>query len=331
MVKDNGMNLNPRRSKFNYFNLSVYTVFVILLVVFSLLSETFLTFSNFYSTLMNGSPLILITCAMTFALLTGIIDLSVGAVGYAAGCLCGILLKKFDMPIPIAFLGGIGIGVAFGLVNSFFIIKIKMNAMLTTLGMMLAIRGIGKIITQDRTILMGPVISAIRRTKIEELGGFPVVLFVVIAIIVLSQIVLRYTMFGRHLVAIGCNEEGAKNCGINVDKVKTISLVICSGICGIAGIVWVITLGSVMTRGLNSYEFLALVAAVLGGTSLFGGRGSFFPGSFMGAVILLFITNGLAIIGTSPYVIPFIRGTIIFMAMYADSLRSSAEQKISMT
>ena len=320
---------NPiqKRKSFNYFALSNYIVLIALCLFFSLVSDTFLTFSNIYSTLLNGAPIIIITCAITYALLTGIIDLSVGAVGYAAGCFCGILIKTYEVSIPIAFLCGVILAAAIGVVNSVLIVRFKMNMMLTTLGMMLVIRAVGKIITQDRTILMGDEISAIRQSKIAVFGGMPVVLIVVAVVILISQIVLQYTQFGRYLIAVGCDEKTAAHAGINVTRVKSTALIVTSAICGIAGVVWVITLGSVVTRGLNSYEFLAIASAVLGGTSLFGGRGSFFPGSFMGAIILLFIANGLTIMGISPYTIPFIRGAIIFIAMYADSLKSRSEMK----
>lgn len=164
-------------------------------------------------------------------------------------------------------------------------------------------------------------IVAIRQTKIGFLRDFPVMLFVVIAVFVVSQLVLYYTRFGKYMIAVGSDEKAAKNIGIDVSKIKTLALITTSGICGIAGIVWVITFGAVISRGLNGYEFLAIASAVLGGTSLFGGRGSFFPGSLIGVLILLFIADGLTIVCASPYVMPFVRGYIIFIAMYADSLR----------
>lgn len=316
-----GRQITLEKKPFNLFTWGVYLVFVLFLVVFSILSPHFLTFSNIYSVILNGSPLILITCAITYALLTGLIDLSVAAVGYASGSLCGILLKIFNAPIWVAFLGGFVLALIIGGINSLLVVKFKMNVVITTLSMMLVIRGLGKIITRDQTILMGNNIAVIRRAKIGFLGGFPVLLFFIIAIVVVSQLVLYYTRFGKYIIAVGCNEKAAKNIGINVSKIKTLALLTTSGICGIAGVIWVITLGAVVTRGLNFYELLAIACAVLGGTSLFGGKGSFFPGSLIGPLILLFIANGLTILRVSPYVMPLIRGVIIFIALYADSLR----------
>ena len=198
-----------------------------------------------------------------------------------------------------------------------------MNAMLVSMGMMLIIRAVAKIITHDKTISLFNL-SFLRQAKVKALGGFPILLLVVLFIVIVCDIILKRTAFGRKLLTVGANETVASNIGINTDRIKSAALIITSAICGIAGCFWVITLGSVVVTGLMSYEFLAIAAAVLGGVSLLGGRGSFYPGSFIGALILLFIASGMAIMGISPYAIPFVRGVIIFIAMYVDSLRHKA-------
>jgi len=307
----------------NIFQYSTYIVLILIFVVFTMGSDSFLTLKNMYTTMFNGGPLILVTIAVTFALLVGVIDLSVGAMGYASGCLAGILIKNFDTPIALAFLAGIALATFIGWINSLFIVKFKMNSMLVSMGMMLVIRAVAKIITHDKTISLFSL-SFLRQAKIEPLGGFPVLLFVVFFIVIVCSVVLKRTPFGRKLLAVGSDEEVAKNIGINTDRIKSAALIICGAICGVAGCLWIITLGSVVVTGFYSYEFLAIAAAVLGGTSLLGGRGSFYPGSFIGALILLFIASGMAIMGISPYAIPFVRGVIIFIAMYIDSLRYKA-------
>ena len=312
-----------KTKKFKLDNISQYsTYFVLALIflVFTIGSDKFFTLKTMYTTIFNGAPLIIITCAVTFALLVGVIDLSVGAMGYASGCLAGTLIKTYDTPIILAFLAGIALATFIGWINSVFIVKLKMNAMLVSMGMMLIIRAVAKIITHDKTISLFSL-SFLRQAKIEVIGGFPVLLFLVIFIVVVCSVVLNRTAFGRKLLAVGSNEEAAKNIGINTDRVKSAALIICGAISGIAGCFWIVTLGSVVVTGLISFEFLAIAAAVLGGTSLLGGRGSFYPGSFIGALILLFIASGMAINGISPYAIPFVRGIIIFIAMYIDSLR----------
>lgn len=305
------------------FQYSTYIVLILIFIVFSIGSDKFLTLKNVYTTMFNGGPLILVTIAVTFALMVGVIDLSVGAMGYASGCLAGILIKNYDVPIVWAFLAGIALATFIGWINSLFIVKFKMNSMLVSMGMMLVIRAIAKIITHDKTISLFSL-TFLRQAKIKALGDFPMLLFVIIFIVIVCSVILKWTPFGRKLLAVGSDEKVAKNIGINTDKIKSASLIITGLICGIAGCLWVITLGAVVVTGFYSYEFLAIAAAVLGGTSLLGGRGSFYPGSFIGALILLFIASGMAIMGISPYAIPFVRGVIIFVAMYIDSLRYKA-------
>ena len=312
--------------KFKLGNASQYSTYIVLaliFLVFTIGSDKFLTLRNMYTTMFNGAPLILVTIAVTFALLVGVIDLSVGAMGYASGCLVGVLIDRFDTPIALAFLAGIALATFIGWINSLFIVRFKMNAMLVSMGMMLIIRAMAKIITDDKTIQLFNI-AFLRQAKIKAIDGFPVLLFVVFFIVIVCSVVLTRTAFGRKLLAVGSNEKVAKSIGINTDRIKSAALIITGAICGIAGVFWVITLGSVVVTGFNSYEFLAIAAAVLGGTSLLGGRGSFYPGSFIGALILLFIASGMAIMGISPYVTPFVRGIIIFIAMYIDSLRYKA-------
>lgn len=310
------------------FQYSTYFVLALIFIFFTFGSDKFLTLTNMYTTIFNGGPLILITCAVTFSLLVGVIDLSVGAMGYASGCLAGILINNYDTPIALAFLAGIALATFIGWLNSLFIVRFKMNALLVSMGMMLVIRAATKIITHDKTISLFNL-SFLRQAKIDALGGFPLLLIVVFFIVIVCSLLLNKTAFGRKLLLVGSNEKVAKEIGINTDGIKSAALIICGGICGIAGCFWIITLGSVVVTGLISYEFLAIAAAVLGGTSLLGGRGSFYPGSFLGALILLFIASGMAIMGISPYAIPFVRGVIIFIAMYVDSLRYKAMMNAS--
>ncbi len=207
----------------NVFQYSTYIVLALIFLVFSIGSDKFFTLKNMYTTIFNGAPLIIITCAVTFALLVGVIDLSVGAMGYASGCLAGILIKNYDAPIALAFLAGIALATFIGWINSVFIVKFKMNAMLVSMGMMLVIRAVAKIITHDKTISLFSI-SFLRQAKIKALGGFPVLLLVVILIVVVCSVVLTRTPFGRKLLAVGSNEKAAKNIGINTDRVKSTAL-----------------------------------------------------------------------------------------------------------
>ena len=311
------------KKKFDVFSLSSFFVLLAILVVFGIFGNNFLTLKSIYATINNGLPLILITCAVTFSLLVGIIDLSCAAIGYAAGVSSGMLMHWYGVPFAVALLVGIAIGVFLGWINSLLIVKLKMNGMLVTFGMMLVLRAYGRIITNDNTITLGDHVKAIRQARIAALGGLQVTVIVVIVFAVILHLVLKYTAFGRRLLLVGCDENVAKRIGINSDKVKTQALLLEGLLCGIAGsFFWIVVENAIVTTGLNSYEFLAIAGACLGGISLLGGRGSIFPGAVIGSLILLFLAAGMANAGISIFVTPFVRGVIIFIAMYIDSLRT---------
>lgn len=311
-----------QKKKFDIYNWSNYLVFLAILVFFGIFGNNFLALKTIYSTINNGSPLILITCGVTFSLLVGIIDMSVAAIGYASGVVSGLLMMAFDLPFPIVFVISVAVGVFLAWINSLLFVRLKLNAMLVSLGMMLVIRAIARIFTNDNTVVLGDHVKYIRQAKVAALGGFHYTLFALIAVIVVCQFILKHTAFGRKLLLVGNDENVAKRIGINTEKVKTQALLCEGALCGIAGAFWLVTQGSIVTTGLNNYEFLALAAACLGGTSLLGGRGSFFPSAVIGALILLFLQAGMSNMGINIFVMPFVRGLIIFIAMYVDSIRT---------
>ena len=311
-----------KKKKIDVYSLSSYFVLLAILIVFGIGGNNFLTLKSLYAAANNGSAQILIACAATFGLLVGVIDLSVAAIGYISGVIAGMLLLLYNVPYPVALLAGVAVGVFLGWVNSLLIVKCKMNGMLVTFGMMLVLRAFGRLFTNDKTITIDNV-KPMRQARIAALGGLQISLIVLVVIIVLLQLMLKYTAFGRRLLLVGCDENVAKRIGINADKVKTQALMLEGFLCGIAGsFFWIVVQGSIVTSGLNGYEFLAIAGAVLGGVSLLGGRGSIFPGAVIGSLILLYLASGMANMGIDLFVTPFVRGVIIFVAMYVDALRT---------
>ena len=198
-----------QKKKFDVFSLSSYLVLLAILVVFGIFGNNFLKLKSIYATINNGLPLILITCAVTFSLIVGIIDLSCAAIGYAAGVTSGMLMHWYGAPFPVALLVGLVIGVFLGWINSLLIVKLKMNGMLVTFGMMLVLRAYGRIITNDNTITLGDHVKALRQTRIAALGGLQATVIVMIVFAVVLHLVLKHTAFGRRLLLVGCDENVA--------------------------------------------------------------------------------------------------------------------------
>jgi len=294
-----------------------YILLVLFILFFSIVSESFLTASNWTQISIVACFLLTASAGLTTVIITGNIDLSLGSVAYVAAAMVYV---TSGFPPAVSILVGIAAGIAAGLINGVLVSHLRMNSLLTTLGILIAYRGISLVITGGT---VRPVSEGLR-----FLGGIkffnivPLVFLISFVVMIMLQIVLSKTKFGAYCYAIGNSEQAATRIGIPVKTVKTVVFVI-SGTCGaISGILLPMYLGEVTTFTGRGMEFEAVAAVVIGGTSLFGGRGNIMPGTFAGALLLIIINNGLGTIGVSPYIYPFVAGVVIFLAIYLDSLKN---------
>jgi ribose/xylose/arabinose/galactoside ABC-type transport system permease subunit len=295
----------------------IYFMVLMIVIFFSIRSSAFLTSSNIIGMLQNANALMVISAGLTFVILIGALDLSVGSVAYVVAAL-SMLLINHGVSIGLSLIIGLICGTFIGFINATLIILLKMNPMLITLGMMIGLRGVALQLTQAKQIYIP---ESLENMGIITIGAIPLILLFVFCLIFFAQILLTKTTFGRHLIATGCNGKGAEKVGINTVLVKYFVFIISGTFAGLGGIVSMINMGAVLPSMGKGMEFTAVAAVVLGGTSLFGGKGSFLPGTIFGVLILAIIENGLNILGVSPFLYPFAQGLIIFIAMYADSLK----------
>jgi len=299
-------------------------LFVVVLVVFGAQSDRFLTRENFTQILIQASATAVVGVGMTFVLLTAGVDLSVGAVMFVGAALAGKLALA-GHPLALCLFVMLGTGFLAGAINAFLITRLKLVAFIATLAMLYIGRGLGRWITQTRAMNLPDSFLAIGSSKWL---GLPVPLWMAGAVILLGQLVLSRTPFGRQLYAVGNNLEAARKAGLRTTRLLASVYIIC-GICaGLGGILALSQLGAVSPKFGEFYEFDAITAAVLGGTSLFGGRGKVFPGTVLGAVLLKTIFNGLVIVQADPYLYPLITSGIIFIAVLLDSLRSQLSTRL---
>jgi ribose/xylose/arabinose/galactoside ABC-type transport system permease subunit len=195
-----------------------------------------------------------------------------------------------------------------------------MNSLLTTLGLMIAYRGISLVLTGGTVRPVNEGLAALG--KVKFFGVLPLVFVVSIVVMAVLQIVLSHTRFGAYCYAVGNNESAASKIGIPVKAVKMAVFVISATCAAITGLLLPMYLGEVTTFTGRGMEFQAVAAVVIGGTSLFGGRGKVLPGTLAGVLLLIIINNGLGTRGVSPYVYPFVAGVVIFLAIYLDSLKN---------
>jgi ribose/xylose/arabinose/galactoside ABC-type transport system permease subunit len=210
------------------------------------------------------------------------------------------------------------LGAAMGAVNGLLIVGLRINPLIATMGMMFALRGFTLWLTNGAVQNVAPGLQ-----RIGQLGSFKLILIVTAALILIAMhLLVTRTRFGRHVMAIGNNQEIAERLGVRTGRVRFLTYVFSGLMVSMGGLLQVIQLGSVHPRLGQGYEFTAIAASVVGGISLFGGEGSIIPGLVMGGLTLIIVENGLTHLGVSPYAYPFVRGGIIFVAMYADALKS---------
>lgn len=299
-------------------------LFAVVLTVFGLMSDKFLTADNVTQILVQSSSTAVVATGMTFVLLTAGVDLSVGAIMFIGAGIAGKMAVA-GQPLALCLLAMISVGAIGGAVNALLVTRLKLVPFISTLATLYIGRGVGRWITQTRAMNLPDSFLVLGSAKWL---GVPLPLWITGAVIAVAQLTLSNTPFGRQLYALGNNAEAAKKAGLPTTRLLASVYVLCGVCAGLGGILALSQLGSVSPKFGELYEFDAMTAAVLGGTSLFGGRGKVFPGTFLGAVLLKSIFNGLVIVQADPYLYPLATSAIIFVALLVDSLRCRIQSQL---
>ncbi len=301
MVRDNGAVV------------SIATFLVVTLVVFSVITDTFLTQANILNILRQIAPLMIVAVAMTFVITTGGIDLSVGSVLALVNALAAISLQA-GIAWPAVVVLMLGVGVVIGLIQGFFIAYEGIPAFIVTLAGLSAIRGAALLLTKGYSIPIDP------HSPFNEIGrgwvfGVPMPALIAVVVLMIGFIVFNETTFGRYVTGVGANAEAVRRAGVNTKRV-TLSVYIISAVAAaIAGLIIAARLGSGSSNAGGGFELDVIAAVVLGGTSFFGGRGTML-GTMLGALTIAVIGNGLILYHLSPFLTPIIEGVIILLAIW---------------
>ena len=308
-----------------FYKYGLYVVLVVLVVVFSLINPKFFTIPNGINILAQTVTVGIASCGLTFVVITRGIDLSMGSVMYITSVLITLLAGK-GLGLVGAFALAMLIGIVIGAANGFFIAKLRISAIIVTLATLYAIRGLGIVIGGTGLIYFPSEISdALVFTRLFD--TVPKLIFVLVAVMIITQVTLSRTIFGRQLYAIGNNAEAAKTSGVNVTRNLFLSYIVCGALGGLAGLVSGAQVGGISSTFAAGQEFVIIPATVLGGVSLFGGKGKAFPGAFTGVLITMCIENGLIMAKTDVYFYTMIRGVIIFVAVMLDCLQNKGEHR----
>ena len=300
----------------------IYIAFCGLFVFLSISSPTFLTTENILNILRQSSLNGIIAVGMTFVIITGGIDLSVGSIVALAAVVATSFAHPDTYPVAVPIALGLGVGAAIGLLNGVIIAKGAIAPFVVTLGMMTMARGAGLVFSSGR-----PIINL--SDEYNSIGGgyflgIPIPIFLFVGVLLAGIFLLRFARFGRHVYAVGGNEQASKLSGLNTGRIK----IAVYGLSGLfSGIAGVLLSSRVMTgspvAGVG-YELDAIAAVVIGGSSLSGGAGSIY-GTIIGTLIIGIMNNGLDLLNVSSYYQQIVKGAIIIAAVLLDQKTKSVK------
>ncbi|HVU33566.1 MAG TPA: ABC transporter permease [Opitutaceae bacterium] len=301
----------------------------LMVVALALLSDKFLTADNAWNILRQISVNLCLSIGMTLVILSGGIDLSVGAILALAGAVAAGLLKngatlgalgvRLEFTVTGAILAALATGAACGWFNGFAITRFQLPPFVATLAMLSIARGLTMLWTGGF-----PITSLGSRFGFIGTGallGVPMPVWIMLGLTAVFAIVMRRTRFGRHVYAVGGNERAARLTGLNVARVKVAVYVAAGALAGVAGLIVTARLDSAQPNAGLGYELDSIAAVVIGGTSLSGGRGSVL-GTLLGCLIIGVLNNGLFLLNVSPFWQQVIKGGVILLAVAIDRLNA---------
>jgi ribose transport system permease protein len=296
----------------------IYIALLLLVILMALIAPNFFSIKNGLNIAQAVSINAVVASGMTVVILTAGIDLSVGSIVAASG-VATVLLLNGGVPTVIAALVAILVGALIGLINGAIIAYLALPAFIVTLGALTYTRGIAYSMHGGPVQIAGE--SGIESIGNGSIGGIPMPVFIMIFVYWFFWFLLERTKFGRHVYAVGGNPQAARLSGIDVKKVLMSVYVISGVTAGLAGLMFASRVRSGQVTAGVGYELDAITAVILGGTSLFGGRGRIF-GTLIGALLIGVLSNGLVLLGVPIYTQLMIKGGVIILAVAIDTLRS---------
>lgn len=275
-------------------------------------ATTFLTIAN-----QIPDPLV-IAVGMTFVLIIAGIDLSVGSVLALSAAVMGVLLTRTGLPVPVGIAACVAVGLACGLLNGALVLTWSLPSFIVTLGMLEAARGGAYYVTGSQSQYIGERIGQLAAIQVH---GLSLLFILAMGVVIVGQVVLSGTVFGRHMFAIGANEEAARLSGVPVRPVKLAVYATSGALAGLAAVINTARMETVDPNVGSGYELQAIAAVVIGGTSLMGGRGSV-VNTFFGVVIIAVLENGLVQIEAPDPLKRVITGAVIVIAVIIDYYRN---------
>jgi ribose/xylose/arabinose/galactoside ABC-type transport system permease subunit len=304
-------------------NYALLAVLLLMCVIMSIVSPTFLTFRNIINIFRQISINGILAVGMTLVIILGGIDISIGSLAAVAGVVAAMVMEQHPNLAPVAIVLGIASCAVLGAVTGFLVSKFKIAPFIATLAMMTVARGLALVIADGipHTIRNPFYVSLgngyVWNTATIDTLNLPIPVLLLAVVVFVIAVMLYKTRFGRYIFAVGGNENAARVSGVSVDAIKFWTFVINGVLCGIAGVVLSARITSGQPAAASGYELDAIAAAVIGGASLAGGAGKI-SGTIIGALIIGVLNNGLVLLGASSYSQQIIKGVIIAGAVILD-------------
>lgn len=311
-------------------NYGIYAVFALVVLIMALVEPNFRSEGNLINLLRQNSVIGIMACAMTFAIILGGLDLSVGAIAAASSVVAAWIMIELVGEGPaqwhytaIGIACGIGVGILVGAINGFLIARVGVNPFVSTLGTMTIVRGLLYVSTNATPVYGVPL--TFTSLGLGRTLGIPNPFWVFLGVASVLTMILGFVRFGHYVYAIGGNPIAAAHMGINVPLTRLLVFVI-TGVCAaIAGIILVGQTATGQPAGALGYELTAIAAVIVGGASLSGGQGRM-SGTIVGVFLLGVVSNALNLFGVSPFWQPVATGTILVLAVAIDSLAARTSE-----
>jgi Ribose/xylose/arabinose/galactoside ABC-type transport systems, permease components len=306
--------------------LAPFTILIAIVLVLYISTPAFGNPQNIFQVLLSASVYVILAMGMTFVMVGGCIDLSMGSIVGLSGGICLLVLRTYQMPLWVGVLAGVAAGAVCGAINGFMVTKMNLISFIATLGSMWIFRGALQLFTDGMTVTIRRAVTREVQDALTFLGsgrilGIPVAVYMFVVLAIILSFVLRRTTFGRSLYAVGSNPEAAQMSGISNKWTIFKSFVLADALAGLAGVMLAARMVSVQANSGEGYEFEGIFASVIGGTSMAGGEGTVL-GALVGACVVALLRNGLNLNSVNSFWQRVILGVIIVIAVYVDTMRT---------
>ncbi len=314
----NAPSLKPYQTQFRKIGqYGIVVAFFVICIALALSTPRFLTVQNLMIIVTQVSINALLAFGVTFVIITGGIDLSVGSIVAVVGVVAASFAHPDTHPIIVPIVAGLLTGIVFGTLNGFVITRSNVPPFIVTLGTMTIGRGLALILSKGRPV--SNLSDSFNFLGGGKIFGIPTLILILIIAFIICSIVLRKTVSGRYMYAVGGNEQASKASGIGVPRVKMLVYILSGSLAAIAGILLTSRIGTGQPNAGAGFELDAIAATIIGGTSTTGGTGTM-TGTLIGALLIGVISNGLDLLNVSSYYQLVIKGVIIVGAVILDSV-----------